>query len=34
MNPETLQGYACWAVAATLLATVLMIIVTSLINWL
>jgi hypothetical protein len=34
MNNETLQGYACWVVAAALLATVLVIVVASLVSWL
>jgi hypothetical protein len=33
MNPDTIQGYACWAVAATLAAIVVVIIVASILNW-
>jgi hypothetical protein len=34
MDDETLQGYACWAIAAVLLATVLVIMVASVVSWL
>lgn len=34
MDLDTLQGYACIAVAATLLVVVLTIIVASIVNWL
>lgn len=34
MDTDTLQGYACWAIAALLAATVLVIVVASLVHWL
>lgn len=34
MDLETLQGYACWAVAAALAVTVLVIVVASIVSWL
>jgi hypothetical protein len=33
MNLDTLQGYACWTVAAALALTALTIVVLSIVNW-